>query len=93
MQFEWDDLKAASNKRKHGVSFTEAMTVFGDPLSLTAFGPDHSAEEDRFITIGNAAMGRLIVVSHTDRGSQIRIISARAATKTERKEYEDVYFP
>ena len=93
MQFEWDDLKAASNKLKHGVSFTEAMTVFGDPLSLTAFDPDHSAEEDRFITIGNAATDRLIVVSHTDRGSQIRIISARTATKAERKEYEDVNFP
>ena len=93
MRFEWDDLKAASNKRKHGVSFTEAMTVFGHPLSLTAFDPDHSAVEDRFITIGNAATGRLIVISHTDRGSQIRIISARAATKSERKEYEDVHFP
>lgn len=93
MEFEWDDIKAASNKRKHGVSFTEAMTVFGDPLSLTAFDPDHSAEEDRFITIGNAATGRLIVVSHTDRGSQIRMISVRAATKAERKEYEDVNFP
>ena len=93
MRFEWDDLKAASNKRKHGVSFTEAMTVFGDPLSLTAFDPDHSAEEDRFTTIGKAATGRLIVISHTDRGSQIRIISARAATKSERKEYEDVHFP
>ena len=69
------------------------MTVFGDPLSLTAFDPDHSAEEDRFITIGNAATDRLIVVSHTDRGSQIRIISARTATKAERKEYEDVNFP
>ena len=93
MQFEWDDLKAASNKRQHGVSFTEAMTVFADPLSLTALDPDHSAEEDRFITIGNAATGRLIVVSHTDRGSKIRIIGARAATKAERKEYEDVNFP
>ena len=69
------------------------MTVFGDPLSLTAFDPDHSAEEDRFITISNAPTGRLIVVSNTDRGSQIRIISARAATKAERKEYEDGNFP
>jgi uncharacterized protein len=71
-----DDSKADSNQRKHGVSFTEAMTVFGDPLSLTMFDPDHSAEEVRFITIGNAATSRLIVVSHTERGSQIRIISA-----------------
>ncbi len=93
MQFEWDDTKADSNQRKHGVLFTEAMTVFGDPLSLTMFDPDHSAEEARFITIGNAATGRLIVVSHTDRGSQIRIISARVATKRERKDYEDGNFP
>ena len=93
MQFEWDDTKADSNQRKHGVSFTEAVTVFGDPLSLTMFDPDHSAEEVRFITIGNAATSRLIVVSHTDRGSQIRIISARVATKRERKDYEDVNFP
>ena len=93
MQFEWDESKAASNERKHGVSFTEAMTVFGDPFSLTAFDPDHSAEEDRFITIGSAATGKLIVVSHTDRGNQIRIISARAATSRERKDYEDGSFP
>ena len=93
MLFEWDDSKADSNQRKHGVSFTEAVTVFGDPLSLTMFDPDHSAEEVRFITIGNAATSRLIVVSHTDRGSQIRIISARVATKRERKDYEDVNFP
>ena len=93
MQFEWDDLKAALNESKHGVSFTEAMTVFGDPLSLTGFDPDHSVEDERFITLGHAATGRLVVVSHTDRDDRIRIISARVATKRERKEYEDGDFP
>ena len=93
MQFEWDDSKAASNEGKHGVSFTEAMTVFGDPLSLTAFDPDHSLEEDRFITLGCAATGRLLIVSHTDRDDRIRVIGSRVATRRERKDYENGDFP
>jgi uncharacterized DUF497 family protein len=80
MDFEWDDAKADSNEQKHGVSFTEAMTVFADPLSLTGYDPDHSDDENRYITMGLSAAGRLLVVSHTDRGEKVRIISARKAS-------------
>ena len=69
------------------------MTVFGDPLTLTGYDPDHSAEEDRFVTMGNALTGRLLIVCHTDRDQRIRIISARLVTRRERKEYEDGRFP
>ncbi len=93
MEVEWDEDKAASNERKHGVSFTEAQTVFGDPLSLTGYDPDHSEEEDRYITMGTSVENRLLVVSHTDRGDKIRIISAREATRKERRDYEDGGFP
>lgn len=93
MDFEWDDAKAETNEKKHGVPFTEAMTVFGDPLALTGYDPDHSDDEDRFITMGQSTDGRLIIVSHTDRGEKIRIISAREASKSERKDYEDGNFP
>ena len=93
MEFEWDQTKAESNQRKHGVSFTEAMTVFADPLSLTAYDPDHSQDEDRFITMGMSVDGRLLIVSHTDRGEKVRMISAREATRSERKDYEDGNFP
>jgi uncharacterized protein len=93
MDFEWDDAKAESNERKHSVSFAEAMTVFGDPLSLTGFDPGHSDEEDRYITMGTSAAGRLLIVSHTDRGDKIRLISARVATRRERRDYEDGSFP
>jgi uncharacterized DUF497 family protein len=93
MEFEWDDAKAEANEQKHGVSFTEAMTVFADPLALTAYDPDHSSAEDRYITMGLSAAGRLLVVSHTDRGERVRIISAREATRSERKDYEDGNFP
>ncbi len=93
MDFEWDDAKAEANKRKHGVTFTEAMTIFGDPLTLTGYDPDHSDGEDRYISMGLSADGRLLIVSHTDRGVNIRIISARVASKPERKEYEDGSFP
>ncbi len=93
MEFEWDDAKAESNERKHGVSFAEAMTVFADPLSLTGYDPDHSDEEDRYITMGTSATGRLLVVSHTDRGDNVRIISAREASRRERRDYEDGSFP
>ena len=93
MDFEWDDSKAESNERKHGVSFTEAMTVLADPLSLTGYDPDHSDDEDRFITMGLSAAGRLLLVSHTDRGEKVRIISARKASWPERRDYEDGDFP
>jgi len=72
----------------HGVSFDEASTAFKDPLSLTIFDPLHSDEEDRFILIGTSFKNRLLVVVHTERGDNIRIISARKAKKNERKNYE-----
>ncbi|HEX6034660.1 MAG TPA: BrnT family toxin [Anaerolineales bacterium] len=89
MEFEWDPRKAKSNLRKHGVSFPEAGTIFGDELAITVFDPDHSDEEDRFITIGWSNRKRLLIVSHTERGDKIRIISARELTKVERKDYEE----
>ena len=92
MDFEWDDRKADANARKHGVTFSEAMTVFADPLSLTARDPDHSDTEDRYVTMGMSADGRLLVVSHTDRGERVRIISAREASGRERRAYEDGNF-
>jgi len=88
MRFEWDREKAKKNLRKHRESFDEAMTVFYDPLSATFNDPDHSIDEERFITIGYSPHGRLLVVSHTERGKTIRIISARSATAHERKRHE-----
>ncbi|MBA4067074.1 MAG: hypothetical protein C0501_25865 [Isosphaera sp.] len=93
MDFEWDDDKAATNVQKHGVTFAEAMTVFADPLALTGYDPDHSDDEDRYLTMGLSADGRLLVVSHTDRGENVRIISARVASPAERRDYEDGDFP
>jgi uncharacterized DUF497 family protein len=89
MEFEWDADKAARNLAKHGVSFQQAATVFGDPLAVTYFDPDHSEDEDRFLTFGHSSDGRLLVVSHTDREDRTRIISARKATRGERKSYEE----
>lgn len=93
MDFEWDEDKATANEQKHEVTFAEAMTVFADPLSLTGYDPDHSDEEDWFLTMGQSSDGRLLVVSHTDRGEIIRIISARQANRAERRDYEDGNFP
>lgn len=93
MEFEWDEAKAEANFRKHGVSFEDAESVFGDPLAITYFDPAHSDEEDRFLTIGMSQEGRIIILSHTDRGERIRIISAREATRGERKGYEDGTLP
>ncbi len=93
MDFEWDETKAESNERKHGVNFREAMTVFADPLSITGDDPGHNDDEDRFLTMGMSVSGRLLVLSHTDRGDVVRIISARKATRRERKDYEDGNFP
>lgn len=89
MQFEWDPKKAASNLRRHKVSFDEAATALEDELSLTGDDPDHSLEEVRLITFGVSSAGRLLVVSHTERGERIRIISARLATRAERNLYEE----
>jgi uncharacterized DUF497 family protein len=89
MEFEWDPDKAIRNLAKHGVSFQEAATVFGDPLAMTYLDPDHSEEEDRFLTFGHSSNGRLLVVSHTDREDRTRIISARRMTRKERKAYEE----
>jgi uncharacterized DUF497 family protein len=88
LTFEWDPRKARSNFAKHGVGFEEASTIFGDPLSLTIPDPEHSKTEERFVTIGSAFTGKLLVVVHTDRGDNIRIISARRASRRERKSYE-----
>ena len=88
MEFEWNPKKADANKRKHGVTFQEGTTVFGDPLAITYVDPDHSDDEKRHITFGLSTQKRLLVVSHADRGSRTRIISARLMTRKERKIYE-----
>jgi uncharacterized DUF497 family protein len=88
MQFEWDREKASANLRKHGVSFDEAATVFYDPIAATFDDPDHSTQERRLLTIGYSSRGRLLIVSHTERGSALRIISARLASAKERKRHE-----
>lgn len=87
--FEWDPAKAAANVLQHGVSFEEATTVFQDPLAKIHDDPDHSASERRDIIVGHSLQGRLLLVSFTDRGSKIRLISARLVTKRERHDYEE----
>jgi uncharacterized DUF497 family protein len=89
VRFEWNPLKAAGNLRKHGVSFAEAASVFFDPLSATGNDPDHSLEEKRFVTFGMSSSRRLLVVAHTGQDDAIRIITAREATRAERKLYEE----
>jgi len=89
MKFEWDPRKADSNLKKHGVSFQEAASVLGDDLSITYYDPGHSSREHRFITVGTSRTGRVLVVAHTDRGDNIRIISARKTTRRERRYYEE----
>ncbi len=89
MQFEWDPKKAAINLRDHKIVFEEAATALEDELSLTGDDPDHSIDEARQITFGVSSTGHLLVVSHTERGERIRIISARLATRSERKLYEE----
>ncbi len=88
MEFEWDPSKADSNFVKHGVDFAEAITVFGDPLEVTIADPDHSTGEMRFLSVGQTAKGRLLVVAYTERENRLRVISARDATPTERRAYE-----
>jgi len=89
MKFEWDTRKADSNLKKHGVSFQEAASIFGDGLSITYHDPDHSAMEQRFITVGMSRSNRVLMVAHTDRGDNVRIISARKTTRKERRYYEE----
>ena len=87
MKFEWDAQKAMANLRKHGVSFDEAMTVFADDQSITIPDPDHSEGEERFLVVGSSSRGRILVVSHAERGENIRIISARRADARERRKH------
>jgi uncharacterized DUF497 family protein len=88
LRFEWDPSKAASNLRKHGVSFEEAASVFSDVLARVYEDPDHSAREERYLTIGTSKQGRLLHISFADRGERIRIINARKVTRKEREFYE-----
>lgn len=88
IEFQWDKEKALQNLKKHGVTFEEAATTFYDTLSITIPDNDHSEGEARFLLLGLSNKNRLLVVSHTDRGRLIRIISARTATSKERKYYE-----
>jgi uncharacterized protein len=86
--FEWDPAKAATNLKKHGVSFEEASTVFDDPLSITIDDEEHSDDEQRFVTMGRSDAGRLVTVCHCDRNQRIRIINARPAERYEQRQYE-----
>jgi uncharacterized DUF497 family protein len=87
--FEWDPKKAESNTRKHGVGFDEASTVFGDPLSLLMPDPDHSLGEERYVVLGMSSLQRLLVVAFAERAPRTRLISARRATRRERRRYEE----
>jgi uncharacterized DUF497 family protein len=87
--FEWDGRKDFANQRKHGVGFTEAITVFGDPLSITIPDPNYAIDEERLVIIGMSSEQSLLVVVHTVRGERIRLISARPATNHERRNYEE----
>ena len=89
IRFEWNSGKAARNAAKHGVTFEEASTVFGDALSITIADPSHSDEEDRWVTIGSSDRGRVLVVVHLDRFDALRLISARKADRREREAYEE----
>ncbi|MEW6357714.1 MAG: BrnT family toxin [Planctomycetota bacterium] len=89
LNFEWDDEKAKANLKKHKISFDEAATVFMDPFSITIPDPAHSADEQRFTDIGSSDKARVVVVVYTERGSNIRIISCRKATPSERVLYEE----
>ena len=89
MSFVWDTKKAEANHRKHGISFEEASSALRDTFSATAHDPDHSEDEDRFVTFGVSSRGRLLAVAHAEHGNSIRIISARLATNAERQIYEE----
>ncbi len=87
--FEWDEVKAKANIKKHKVSFEEGKTIFNDPFLFTCMDHERSENEDRFITIGFSAHGRILVLTHTERDGRIRIINCRKATRTEREFYEE----
>lgn len=89
MKFEWDENKAARNLSKHGISFEEARTVFDDPLYVDFYDPDHSEDEARYLIVGASNQRRLLIVSYTERGDSIRLISAREVTRSEQKAYEE----
>ena len=89
MTYDWDSGKSQANRRKHGVSFEEAASVFQDAEALTFDDPDHSGQEPHEITIGMSTRDRVLFLSHCDRGDRIRIISARKATSKERKQYAE----
>lgn len=89
LEFEWDENKAEANFRKHKITFEHAKTIFADPFSITISDPKHSAGEKRLIDIGTAADGKVLVVSYTERGQKIRLISCRKATRAEREIYEE----
>jgi uncharacterized DUF497 family protein len=88
VKFQWDPRKASDNLTKHAASFEEGSTVFGDPLAGTVPDPDHAHEERRFVTIDLSTSQKLLVVVHSDRGDDVRIISVRRATPSEKKRYE-----
>lgn len=88
LAFSWDDRKASTNLRRHGVRFEEAATVFADPLGRIYDDPDHSEDELRFLLVGHSLAGRILVVVHAEKDDAIRIISARRVTPSEREEYE-----
>jgi uncharacterized DUF497 family protein len=87
--FEWDPMKAELNRKKHGITFEEAMTVFGDALAQIFSDPDHSAEEERFLLVGVSEFRRVLIVISVERGEVLRLISARKATPEERRSYEE----
>ena len=89
MEFEWNPDKADINLRKHNISFHEATTVFDDSLSVAFPDPDHSIGEERYVIIGMSELGKVLIVSHTDRENRIRIISARTANRQEKRFYEE----
>ena len=89
VNYDWDPEKAASNLEKHAVSFDEASSVFDDPLFIDFYDPDHSMNEHRYLIIGQSAAGRLLIVSFTERNENVRLISARELTPSERRAYEE----
>lgn len=88
--FEWDPVKSTENKRKHSISFEEASTCFADPESLTIYDPEHSEGEDRYVLLGMWSRGRLLVVIHSERSDNVRIISARPANRREAAQYSQI---
>jgi hypothetical protein len=90
LEFEWDPQKAAGNLAKHKVSFEEAATVFGDPLGRIVADPRHSAVEERLVLLGISKERRLLAVMYVERAEAVRIISARRATRPERRDYEEI---